>query len=209
MTVEDLAYTGRSDLVTPPCPSSNSSCVPDVAVFRTVLSATVIPNRRFGTFAVGPPRRHSHFPIRSVDSSPNPKKRYLSLHPRTDAMDRDLRSPRLTGWVLGVVVLGEAICQWCTMFAHHQDVQPRPRPSFSGAPPEGDARPPKPVPKRRWSIGRLEALFRATTVGEPKPHPLLKQKSHDRDCANAAQRRPMTRWSSAPAESTVWRHGRR
>eukprot|EP00964_Phaeocystis_antarctica_P028046 scaffold15806_cov41-Phaeocystis_antarctica.AAC.1 len=95
------------------------------------------------------------------------------------------------------------------MLAHHQDVQPRPRPSFSGAPPEGDARPPKPVPKRRWSIGRLEALFRATTVGEPKPHPLLKQKSHDRDCANAAQRRPMTRWSSAPAESTVWRHGRR
>ena len=85
------------------------------------------------------------------------------------------------------------------MFAH-QGPQSE-RPAFSGAPPEGDARPPKPVPtRRRWSLGRLEALFRAP-AGEPK-------QNNDRASANGAQRRPITRWSSAPAESSVWRHGR-
>ena len=91
------------------------------------------------------------------------------------------------------------------MFAHHGVTE---QPAFSVVPPEDERRPPKPVPKRRWSIGRLEALFRAP-AGEPKPTSLVKQRSHDRDFANGgAQRRPMTRWSSAPAASTVWRHGR-
>ena len=95
------------------------------------------------------------------------------------------------------------------MFAAH-GAPATDEPAFSAAPPMGDARLPRPVPKRRWSIERLEALFsgRASSASEPKPPLVEKQKSLDPDSASSSQRRPMTRWSSAPAESNLWRHGR-
>ena len=96
------------------------------------------------------------------------------------------------------------------MFGAHGAPASAEEPAFSAAPPMGDARLPRPVPKRRWSIERLEALFsgRASSASEPKPTLVEKQKSLDPDSASSSPRRPMTRWSSAPAESNLWRHGR-
>jgi len=82
------------------------------------------------------------------------------------------------------------------------------KPAFSAAPPTGDARLSRPVPKRRWSIDRLEALFSGrapASAGEPKPTSVEKQSSVDPDSASLAKGRRMTRWSSAPAKSNLWR----
>ena len=99
-----------------------------------------------------------------------------------------------------------------TMFAAHgAPASMGAKPAFSAAPPVGDARLPRPVPKRRWSIDRLEALFSGrapASAGEPKPTSVEKQKSVDPDSASSSKGRRMTRWSSAPAESNLWRHGR-